>query len=333
MQSVIDKIKKIDTILKEFKDDVEYSFWCPRDFTNPQGKGFTLYIYGGHVLDIFVDEAKNIYCKAFDKEYFPFFNEDRDEIEKAFLHLANCHSVNNIDVVLKWNTEIWKIIFKALKNRAENIDVQKNDKVYLERMRENAIVHKCSPIVKKGDDILMAVNIEASIISSRGKVKPDMITIRMRKKIPIISYIEYKCTEGGIDGTDLKTHFEDMQSYYKDSSLVEKIKDYFERIMQLQGSNIDGIRWQHCKQEIVFLFSNVVKETKDTKRELPISTIVSHIRKMEKSEVFPQNNVKADFIKFWIIKDEKSSIQNRKEFTYNELKVAVDEIMSKYFWV
>ena len=65
MQSVIDKIKKIDTILKECKDDVEYSFWCPRDFTNPQGKGFTLYIYGGHVLDIFVDEAKNIYCKAF----------------------------------------------------------------------------------------------------------------------------------------------------------------------------------------------------------------------------------------------------------------------------
>ena len=192
-----EQITKLQNVIKTINAKIvearrKYTFWCPKDMDSEHKKqGYTLYAYGGRVLDLYLLNGVMRYS-VWDKDY-KSYSEEIDKIREILINKSGTAD-KKIARLTSISTEDWEKVLTAFKTWAEYIDNNKKT-THFERMRETAIANK-NQAFKNG-------NIKIIEMESRNAIgkKPDLIGVRREKDNIILSYIEYKCTTAAMTGT------------------------------------------------------------------------------------------------------------------------------------
>ena len=296
------------------EEDRAYVFWCPKDFKTKGGairEGYALYAYGGVVVIIY-ETNKRVTCKFItDQNYSIYFGKDWNKINQLREAIKNAKysSSTGEKIKIDWLKEItaeeWSMIFKGYKQRAEKTDPinKTDDKLYLERERETAISTYNNDI-----DQMLIVAMEMYVYMPNGdNPRADMVGIRREQNGYVISFIEYKCTEGGLKGVTLREHYDDMIGYYDDAQLKKKILEYLTRKKLVEGMDwLQDIEDKDVKSEMVFLFSHVNYDKKGALKQQDIDCSLFELM----ADIESKNLVKPRIV---YIKDEYAWIENKQE--------------------
>ncbi len=276
--------KKIRDILK--KKEVEKGekwptnrscFWAAKyldgknDIEKELGKGYypgySLYLYGGHALDIYIGWNKKITYKMFDSEYV----RKKDKVRNEALE-----SIRNSKIKIEWtkrgeelangifSIEDWTTIIDSFSDWAFGRNSYQNKK-NLERMRE-CIIADYSVDSAKSDTEFYVFDIESAERIKQDnneeiEAKPDMMAVIKRKdEGNSFCFIEYKCTDDATKGNySFINHFNKMVKYYKDEKYLKKVGRLYENKCKLQGIEAHNV----TGSEIVFVISNISEEKKE----------------------------------------------------------------------
>ena len=295
-----EQITKLQNVIKTINAKIvearrKYTFWCPKDMDSEHKKqGYTLYAYGGRVLDLYLLNGVMRYS-VWDKDY-KSYSEEIDKIREILINKAGTAD-KKIARLTSISTEDWEKVLTAFKTWAEYIDNNKKT-THFERMRETAIANK-NQAFKNG-------NIKIIEMESRNAIgkKPDLIGVRREKDNIILSYIEYKCTTAAMTGTQSPVeHYKDMKKYYKDRTPAI-FESYFERSCWENNDKAkpdDAFDLKNATKEIVFLFSHITDENNESNKsqELTVQDVLTGIKAI-KTEMGRSN----DDVKIMFIKDE-----------------------------
>lgn len=161
----------------------------------------------------------------------------------------------------------------------------------------------------------------------------DMAAIRFENGKPMLSLIEYKCTEGGVTGsTDFVKHFHDMCTYYKKDRYKEKFVDLYNQKQRLLRE--EEIKASDCGVEIVFLISHIwelqqktnINNKEDEKSKyVKKKQVFTSLKKMQNQPKEPwELNAYEDYIahindlKILIIENEEEKLSTKHYMTYEE---------------
>lgn len=295
-----EQITKLQNVIKTINAKIvearrKYTFWCPKDMDSEHKKqGYTLYAYGGRVLDLYLLNGVMRYS-VWDKDY-KSYSEEIDKIREILINKSGTAD-KKIARLTSISTEDWEKVLTAFKTWAEYIDNNKKT-THFERMRETAIANK-NQAFKNG-------NIKIIEMESRNAIgkKPDLIGVRREKDNIILSYIEYKCTTAAMTGTQSPVeHYKDMKKYYKDRTPAI-FESYFERSCWENHDKAkpdDAFDLKNATKEIVFLFSHITDENNESNKsqELTVQDVLTGIKAI-KTEMGRSN----DDVKIMFIKDE-----------------------------
>ena len=295
-----EQITKLQNVIKTINAKIvearrKYIFWCPKDMDIEHKKqGYTLYAYGGRVLDLYLLNGVMRYS-VWDKDY-KSYSEEIDKIREILINKSGTAD-KKIARLTSISTEDWEKVLTAFKTWAEYIDNNKKT-THFERMRETAIANK-NQAFKNG-------NIKIIEMESRNAIgkKPDLIGVRREKDNIILSYIEYKCTTAAMTGTQSPVeHYKDMKKYYKDRTPAI-FESYFERSCWENNDKAkpgDAFDLKNATKEIVFLFSHITDENNESNKsqELTVQDVLTGIKAI-KAEMGRNN----DDVKIMFIKDE-----------------------------
>ena len=295
-----EQITKLQNVIKTINAKIvearrKYTFWCPKDMDSEHKKqGYTLYAYGGRVLDLYLLNGVMRYS-VWDKDY-KSYSEEIDKIREILINKSGTAD-KKIARLTSISTEDWEKVLTAFKTWAEYIDNNKKT-THFERMRETAIANK-NQAFKNG-------NIKIIEMESRNAIgkKPDLIGVRREKDNIILSYIEYKCTTAAMTGTQSPVeHYKDMKKYYKDRTPAI-FESYFERSCWENNDKAkpdDAFDLKNATKEIVFLFSHITDENNESNKsqELTVQDVLTGIKAI-KAEMGRNN----DDVKIMFIKDE-----------------------------
>ena len=295
-----EQITKLQNVIKTINAKIvearrKYIFWCPKDMDIEHKKqGYTLYAYGGRVLDLYLLNGVMRYS-VWDKDY-KSYSEEIDKIREILINKSGTAD-KKIARLTSISTEDWEKVLTAFKTWAEYIDNNKKT-THFERMRETAIANK-NQAFKNG-------NIKIIEMESRNAIgkKPDLIGVRREKDNIILSYIEYKCTTAAMTGTQSPVeHYKDMKKYYKDRTPAI-FESYFERSCWENNDKAkpdDAFDLKNATKEIVFLFSHITDENNESNKsqELTVQDVLTGIKAI-KTEMGRSN----DDVKIMFIKDE-----------------------------
>ena len=295
-----EQITKLQNVIKTINAKIvearrKYTFWCPKDMDSEHKKqGYTLYAYGGRVLDLYLLNGVMRYS-VWDKDY-KSYSEEIDKIREILINKSGTAD-KKIARLTSISTEDWEKVLTAFETWAEYIDNNKKT-THFERMRETAIANK-NQAFKNG-------NIKIIEMESRHAIgkKPDLIGVRREKDNIILSYIEYKCTTAAMTGTQSPVeHYKDMKKYYKDRTPAI-FESYFERSCWENNDKAkpdDAFDLKNATKEIVFLFSHITDENNESNKsqELTVQDVLTGIKAI-KTEMGRSN----DDVKIMFIKDE-----------------------------
>ena len=295
-----EQITKLQNVIKTINAKIvearrKYTFWCPKDMDSEHKKqGYTLYAYGGRVLDLYLLNGVMRYS-VWDKDY-KSYSEEIDKIREILINKSGTAD-KKIARLTSISTEDWEKVLTAFKTWAEYIDNNKKT-THFERMRETAIANK-NQVFKNG-------NIKIIEMESRNAIgkKPDLIGVRREKDNIILSYIEYKCTTAAMTGTQSPVeHYKDMRKHYKDRTPAI-FESYFERSCWENNDKAkpdDAFDLKNATKEIVFLFSHITDENNESNKsqELTVQDVLTGIKAI-KTEMGRSN----DDVKIMFIKDE-----------------------------
>ena len=327
----INEIKEIKRIIdsKLDKDDIYNTFWCPKNtFNEKDYDGFRLYAYGGRLLDIY-EENQFLKLKFLDDTYINYFKEGYFDSKDSFQRFVEEHG--SVDGIKSIGLEDWAEIMYAYKNRAENFSVKSNDHHHYERERENKIATITNNSLKSDYEV---IDMESSISLGNGRfAKPDLVVLRIKNSIPYIYFVEYKCTNGGIDGTDLVEHFRDMKEYYNSNVVIENIKKLYNRKKEFEGRYLENekdLRWKYTKSSIVFLFSDITNDSK-SKETISVKKILNHFYKLfyEMGNCRGKNRTYIDEEKctcFWIL-DKSFDLAEMRIISYQDMIKTCDKAL------
>jgi len=286
----------INQITKEIPEHHQsHIFWCPK--TNSDAgrvDGFILYAYGGYVLKIFIKEGRLAYKTNYHKYKENYFGDLWDEKFET----KNCgvyKSSVNIDSLMGV-TSLWENMLEAYRKRMYGEGAIEHK--YFERGRATAIARN----LELNSSLKEFYFIEQESRIKVSKKKPDLIGIRNNKGNMVLSFIEYKCTTGGMDGVTLTEHFEDMCNFYQNvdinagyKTLYDQMQDFAEfKYCQLEkGFKVDCIE----AGEIVFLFSHIGAENGITAQKIynDVCRLIYNCKKY--------SNYK-EHVKFLVLEDE-----------------------------
>ena len=299
-------IRALQNIIKSINKNIgethrKYTFWCPKDMDSKHEKqGYTLYAYGGRVLDIYFLNGVIRYS-VWNKDY-KSYSEEIDQIREILINKSGTTN-EKIARLTSISTEDWKKVLTAFENWAEYIDDNKKT-THFERMRETAIANN-NQAFRNG-------NIKIIEIESRNAIgkKPDLIGVRREKDNIILSYIEYKCTTAAMTGTQSPVeHYNDMKKYYKDKT-PDIFESYFERSCwaNTDGAKLDvTLDLKNATKEIVFLFSHIDDSISNKTQGLTVQDVLTGLEEIQ--NVMDKN----DDVKVLFIKNECEKLKTDKE--------------------
>ena len=263
-------------------------------------QGYTLYAYGGRVLDIYFLNGVMRYS-VWDKDYRSY-SEEIDKIREILINKAGTAN-EKIARLTSISTEDWEKVLTAFKNWADT---------HFERKRETAIANN--------NQAFSNGNIKIIEMESRNAIgkKPDLIGVRREKNNIVLSYIEYKCTTAAMTGTQSPVeHYKDMKKYYKDKT-PDIFESYFERSC---WANTDGTKpdvsldLKNATKEIVFLFSHIDDNISNETQGLTLQDVLTGIKEIQSEMGKSNDNVKIMFIRneFDILKTDKEHMMSVME--------------------
>lgn len=262
-------------------------------------QGYTLYAYGGRVLDLYFLNGVMRYS-VWNKDY-KSYSEEIDQIRDILINKSGT-SNERIARLTSISTEDWEKVLTAFEDWASFIEDDK--KTHFERMRETAIANN-NQAVTNG-------NIKIIEIESRNAIgkKPDLIGVRREKDNIILSYIEYKCTTAAMTGMQSPVeHYKDMKKYYKDKT-PDIFKSYFERSCwaNTDETKLDGmVDLKNATKEIVFLFSHIDDSISNKTQGLTVQDVLTALEEIQ--NVMDKN----DDVKVLFIKNECEKLKTDKE--------------------
>ena len=309
MNDLVDLIREIKLPEKHKAD----FFWAPRNITCQKKhpypgvhSGYTLYVYGGSVMSLYcvnTDKVKMSYGDPFADSYDKFFNgcKTGKEIREDFKK-----NIKGGPEFLKgWKH--WNAVCEAFKSRTD-----KNRGI--ERKRENRIANKNSSYGRK----IEVFDMESNTKTDSFTAKADIMWLRFEEDNPIISFVEYKCTNGamkrGIGDKDysLPGHFRKMSQYYDKDDVKERVWELLNRKRLLNNEREALFSCNDFKTEIVFLFSHV-NPTRQPTHEMGVSegSIKRRMFEMYKENKATLERMR-EKIRFGFIKDEGADLDNIK---------------------
>ena len=253
--NIIDKIAASIPAIHKY-----HYFWCPKKIHSDSLNGFRLYIHGGDVLSLFIDDNGDHNRIKFENNIFDYAKYINDDIfvEKLKKRTDTDINVTENDVESWFSVEDWNVIFKGYKARK-----------YIERSNETYIA-KMSEEHTNGQ--MLIIDMESSVRNCvSNNPKPDLVGIRNVNNEWILSFIEYKCTKKGTNAVTLEDHYNDMEKYCNDLAFERNAfyNTLFEQYVDAAISKLKQIKKWNCqkrpqielsdkvKGEIVFLFSNI----------------------------------------------------------------------------
>lgn len=320
-------ITRMIEIIKQITDEIpkchqQHIFWSPKT-TSDAGKvnGFRLYAYGGYVLKIFLNGERLEYETNFHKYKENYFGDLWDE---RFDNNSVCQKSVKINTLMEI-TNLWGNILEAYKRRMYGEGAIESK--YFERGRETTIARN----LELNSELKDFYFIEQESRMKVFKNKPDLIGVRNKNGKTVLSFIEYKCTDNGMNGITLTDHFEDMIKFYEDveinagyKTLYEQMLDFAEyKYMQSEKAfKIERIE----EGEIVFLFSNIGMENGITAQNI-YNHVCRLIYKCDKYKMHKEH------VKFLVLKDE-NELYKPENYVDAEtlLKHKLFENCDKYEW-
>ena len=308
-----EQITKLQNVIKTINAKIvearrKYTFWCPKDMDSEHKKqGYTLYAYGGRVLDLYLLNGVMRYS-VWDKDY-KSYSEEIDKIREILINKSGTAD-KKIARLTSISTEDWEKVLTAFEDWASFIEDDK--KTHFERMRETAIANNNQAFT---NGIIKIIEIESR--NAIGK-KPDLIGVRREKDNIILSYIEYKCTTTAMTGTQSPVeHYKDMRKHYKDRTPAI-FESYFERSCweNTDGTKLDvSLDLKNATKEIVFLFSHIDDNISNETQGLTLQDVLTGIKKIQSEMGKSNDNVKIMFIsnEFDILKTDKEHMMSVSE--------------------
>ena len=308
-----EQISKLQDVIETINAKImeahrKYIFWCPKDMDSGHKKqGYTLYAYGGRVLDLYFLNGVMRYS-VWNKDY-KSYSEEIDQIRDILINKSGT-SNERIARLTSISTEDWEKVLTAFEDWASFIEDDK--KTHFERMRETAIANNNQAFT---NGIIKIIEIESR--NAIGK-KPDLIGVRREKDNIILSYIEYKCTTTAMTGTQSPVeHYKDMRKHYKDRTPAI-FESYFERSCweNTDGTKLDvSLDLKNATKEIVFLFSHIDDNISNETQGLTLQDVLTGIKKIQSEMGKSNDNVKIMFIRneFDILKTDKEHMMSVME--------------------
>lgn len=305
----IDRIKKAVDSFKIPKKHKEYVFLASKGWEG-KNERFIMYLYGGHFVDLSITARGKLSCQKFmDDKYCKHFSTTKrgKEIRQEFSDRNRYQNKDGIEVLKNWDSSVWEEICQAYHAWA----IKTVNSEY-ERKRQTRI----SQNTEMGNDILI-FDMEENVLLPSGKNgELDMAAMRFKGNIPILSFIEYKCTESALTGKiDFKKHYEDMVQYYQiDKYKQEFIKMYNHKIL-LMGKSMRTIDYRMCKTEIVFLITHMKEQIEKENEYVSRETVLKKLKLLEKCKDFAKNKKN---IKILIMEDETVNYDPKNYMSYDE---------------
>lgn len=251
-ENELDNIIRIISSIKipeEHKDNV---FWAPRVISKSPKRypGFTLYAYGGAAISLYHRSDNTDYGSPFDDKYCKHFTDENEgnRIKNDFMKKMRESGIAFLETWEQWNK-----ICEAMKRRSEGEGENSKNKVYVERKRENRIANNNSDYDGKKE----VFDMEACTRINEIVAKADLMWINSEGEHPVISFVEYKCTNGAMVGSDysLPGHFKKMVEYYNKPEVMKSVEILLNQKRMLNGQS--SVNLDNAGSEIVFLFSHV----------------------------------------------------------------------------
>ena len=298
-------------------------FWCPKVITKHGKKreGFILYIYGGHILEVYAKKNGLGVCIFSDKYCQHFSTESRGrKIRQEFCDM-NEQNHKGIEVLKNGGEDIWEEICDACFKWAT-----KSDNPEYERMRQTRI---CNDAMV--NDKFCVFTMEEKIFVDDKQPEVDMVAIRCENEKTIISYIEYKCTEAAITGKcSINKHYGDMAKISLNDVNIARMLDLYYLKQKMLGKTIECVDINTCKQEMIFLISNVQEDKLEelkTGQYMSSETLYKELMKTLRRTDFRDGDVKVLFLEDVDVKgNDKYVLDVEKTMTVSE---AMERVKTK----
>ncbi len=246
-------------------------FWASKYIDgNEQYQGFTLYLFGGHALDIYVGYKKHITYRFFSDAYVCQTKDGKKtvrdrELDRIRRYYTGIRWTRREEVLKNGGLREaeWKTIITLFKKWAEGREPYK--KVKNERMREG-IIANANNTRTDADQGIHVFDMESAeqfekYANETVLAKPDLMAVRFdthRKTKTIISF-EYKCTEAAVKGDySFSGHYQKMKEYYNDPAYLKKMWTLYQNKCALEGveEKEETESWS-LQGEIAFLISHI----------------------------------------------------------------------------
>lgn len=290
----LDLYKCKDEITKRIsKKHILHTFWCPKDKDGDHEKwGFTLYAYGGRVLDLHMINDR-VHFSLFDSSYEKYFCDEWSKIEEKYnrIKMRDGGDEARLKRLFALSEKDWNIIFRAFNTRGYK---KINGKQYLERDRETVISHINDGSIKGGMKI---IEMESRMRGTNAKKKPDMIGVYKVGEKSVLNFIEYKCTTAAMDGTQAPIkHYEDMRGYFNKKDEFKYFEEYDKRIGQPLLEDT-----AKADRQMLFVFSHI-----NDKEGMTTQKAINGLEKVKKQA---EDDKKIEYVKVIILKNEEESIK------------------------
>ena len=304
-----EKLKGVMETIKIPEGHKANVFWCPKVITKGKRKreGVILYIYGGHVVEIYANE-KSLGASIFSNKYCRHFEPEKrgKEIRDEFTS-ANRRK-NGIQVLENWSEEIWDEICNACFAWAT-----KDENSEYERMRQTRICND-----NMDNEELTVFTMEEKIFIEDKQPEVDMVAVRHEDGKTVISYIEYKCTESAMQGKcSIPKQYEAMAKISMSDDNVERMLELYYQKQEMIGKKVERLDPKNCHQEIVFLISNVqwknVVNKSERRRYVSSKMLYNKLKETYEREDFRDTDVKVIILEDIDVKSKKSYVLNVKE--------------------
>ena len=123
-----EQITKLQNVIKTINEKIvkarrKYTFWCPKDMDCKHKKqGYTLYAYGGRVLDLYFLNGVMRYS-VWNKDY-KSYSEEIDQIRDILINKSGT-SNERIARLTSISTEDWEKVLTAFEDWASFIEDDK----------------------------------------------------------------------------------------------------------------------------------------------------------------------------------------------------------------
>ena len=268
---VVKESKKIEKVVSQ-KNKGEKNwpennswFWAAKKI---DGKywGYTLYLFGGHALDIYLGYNNHITYRMFSNKYI----KDKDGmLQKTRERYKNITWTKREEKMKNGGIKLddWRNIVNEFRKWGFGIKPYKSR--HLERMRECIIANFNDTSINSDVEVFDVesatwVNVSNLVDGGEVEAKPDIMAIRDDGNNKRVCFVEYKCTEEATTSNiSFKEHYEKMVKYYDTQDCRSKMWELYKKRRELVSRSVTST--EHCptESEIVFLISHISSEEKE----------------------------------------------------------------------